>query len=191
MAPAPRLAATPPAMAGFTFFEVMIVVVILGLLFSIGTVSLTPLIPKYRLKSSLRELGSTVEHVRLMAISRGLWMGIHYVLTPGPTEKITPYYQIIPPAPDDDPDQPIENREYLSKQYLPPGVHMARVLLAGNQVIDRGTINVLFSPMGTSGSHIVVFENDSGRALSMKLNSITGGIDFLEGPDVTFQHFEE
>ena len=68
---------------------------------------------------------------------------------------------------------------------------MARVLLAGNQVIDRGTINVLFSPMGTSGSHIVVFENDSGRALSMKLNSITGGIDFLEGPDVTFQHFEE
>jgi prepilin-type N-terminal cleavage/methylation domain-containing protein len=176
---------------GFTFFEVMVVIVILGLLFSIGAVSLTPLVPKYRLRSSLRELGSTLEHVRLMAISRGLWMGVHYVLTPGPTEKSTSYYQIIPPAPDDDPDQPVENREYLSKQYLPTGVHIARVLLAGNQVVDRGAINVLFSPMGNSGSHIVVLEDDANRGLSLKLNAITGGIDFIEGAGATFQHFEE
>lgn len=177
--------------AGFTFFEIMVVIVVLGLIFSLGAVSLTPLVPKYRLRSAIRELGSMVEHVRLTAVSRGVWMGIHYVLTPGPTEKSTPYYQIIPPAPDDAPDEPVESRAFLNKQYLPTGVHIGRVVLSGNQVIDHGAINILFSPMGNAGSHVVILENDSGRLVSLKLNSITGGIDFGEGSNVTFQHFEE
>ena len=176
---------------GFTFFEIMLVVVILGILFSIGAISLTPLVPKYRLRTAARELGSTIEFVRLTAVSRGLWMGVHYVPTPGPGEKDRPYYQIIPPPPDDFPEQPIEDRELLTKQYLPEGVQIAKVILAGNQIVDRGSINVLFSPMGNAGSHIVVLEGQNDRFVSLKLNSITGSIDFIEGSNVTFQHFEE
>jgi hypothetical protein len=143
--------------------------------------------PKYKLRTAARYLGTTIEQVRLGAIQRGAWMGIHYALTP--TEADTkPYYQIIPAAPEDCPDQPIEQRRFLSKQYL--DVRIARVLVAGNRAVETGSINVLFSPMGNSGSHIVVLEGPDGRFISMKMSSITGTIEFSETAEASFQHFE-
>ena len=179
-------------LAGFTFLELVVVVGILALLFSISVPSLRGLTPKYRLRTAARELGSTLEGTRLSAISRGLWMGVDYVINPtGADDTDQSYYQIIPPAPDDFPEQPIRDRERLSKQLLPQGVRILKVILSGNQTIDSGSISVLFSPMGNSGSHIVVLEGIEGRYLSVKMNCITGAIEFIDRADVAFQHFEE
>lgn len=175
--------------AGFTFIEMILVVAILGILYAVGAVSFQGMMPKYRLRTTARRLGSTIEHTRLTAVSRGQWMGIHYNLTPRTDEE--PYYQIIPAAPADYPNQPIEERQFLPKEPIEVGIRIARVLLADNHAVESGTINVLFSPMGNSGSHIVVFEDDAGRILSLKMNAISGMIDFVEGEEARFQHFEE
>ena len=144
-------------------------------------------IPKYRLRSAARGVATTIEHTRLMSVTRGAWLGIRYVLTPGSRDSSSlPYYQVIPPPPEDNPDLPPEEREGLSKQELPHGVHIAQVILGGNQRVDRGTVNVLFSPMGNSGSHIVVLQGEGDRVLSVKLNAITGLMDFVEGPPIEF-----
>ena len=58
-------------------------------------------------------------------------------------------------------------------------------------MVDDGSIDILFSPMGNSGSHIVVLQGSDDRFLSLKMNCITGAIDFIEDGDVMFQHFEE
>ena len=178
--------------AGFTFLELIIVLAIVSLLFAIGVPSLRGLTPRYRLRSAARSLGSTLEQVRLSAMGRGLWMGMHYVITPGSRDDSEgSYYQVIPPAPEDFPDQPVADRQLLEKQELSAGTRIARVILSGNQVIDRGSINVLFSPMGNAGSHIVVLEETEGRVFSLKMSCITGVIEFIEGGDVAFQHFAE
>jgi hypothetical protein len=170
----------------------VIVVGILALLFSVSLPSLKGLTPKYRLRTAARELGSTLEGTRMSAISRGLWMGVEYVISPTAGDDTDqPYYRIIPPAPDDFPDQPVHDRERLSKQFLPMGVVVDKVILAGNQTIDSGSISVLFSPMGNSGSHIVILKGVEGRYMAVKMNCITGAIDFLNRADVEFQHFEE
>jgi len=179
-------------LAGFTFLELVVVVGILALLFSISVPSLKGLTPKYRLRTAARELGSTLEGARLSAISRGLWMGVDYVISPTAADDTDQsYYQIIPPAPEDFPDQPLRDRERLSKQLFPQGVRIIRVILSGNQTIEGGAISVLFSPMGNAGSHIVVLEGLEERYMSVKMNCITGAIDFIERADVAFQHFEE
>ena len=179
-------------LAGFTFLELVIVVGLLALLFSVSVPSLKGLTPKYRLRTAARELGSKLEGTRLSAISRGLWMGIDYTITPGNLDDTEQsYYQVIPPAPEDFPDQPFDERERLSKQFLPEGVRIAKVTLSGNQVVDDGSASVLFSPMGNSGSHIVVLEGLEEQYLSVKMNCITGGIDFIDRADVSFTHFEE
>ena len=172
---------------GFTLFEIIITVLLIGILLAGGAISMQGAIPKYRLRSAARGVATTIEHTRLMSVTRGAWLGIRYVLTPGSRDSSSlPYYQVIPPPPEDNPDLPPEEREGLSKQELPHGVHIAQVILGGNQRVDRGTVNVLFSPMGNSGSHIVVLQGEGDRVLSVKLNAITGLMDFVEGPPIEF-----
>jgi len=178
-----------PRSGGFTFIEMLLVIGVLGVLFSIGALSFRGLMPKYYLKTSARRLGTWIENVRLSAVSRNRWMGIHYVLTPGPDEQ--PYYQIIPPPLEDYPDQPVDQRTFLQKEYLSPGVRFSRIVLPNSRAIESGTINVLFSPMGNAGSHVAVLEGESGRIMSVKVNAITGSIDFVENGEATFQNFEE
>jgi prepilin-type N-terminal cleavage/methylation domain-containing protein len=181
----------PGRSGGFTFLELIMAIAIIGLLMAGGVMSLRGMVPKYRLRSGIRTLGSTLEQTRLIAISRGAWMGVHYVITPGTQDTSDQsYWQVIPPGPEDNPYQPPEDRQLLSKQYFPPGVRIHRVILANNQAIDSGSVNVLFSPTGTAGSHIVILEGE-GLFYSLKMSCITGVIDFIEGRDAAFQHFEE
>ncbi len=178
--------------AGFTFLELVLVMAVIGILFSISLMSLKGMTPKYRLRSAARALGSTIEQTRLMAVSRAEWMGIHYVFDPPPTAadaEPRPYYQII--APGEYQDQPLEERPLLSKQELPHGVVFRHILLASNQAIDVGTWDILFSPNGNTGSHIVVFDGEEERVQSLKFNAITGLIDFFGTADVMFRQLEE
>lgn len=174
---------------GFTFLELILVIAILSILFLIAGVSFRGLMPKYYLRTSARALATTMEHLRLSAVTRGVWMGIHYELSP-PAEERT-YYEVIPPAPPDDPEQPIEQRQRIGRERTSPGVRIARVILSNSQVIDNGTVDVLFSPMGNAGSHIVVFEGEEGRLASVKLNSITGTVEVVENVEASFQHYQD
>lgn len=175
---------------GFTLVELLIVVGVLGVLYAIGSISFRGLMPQYYLRSSSRSLGSAIEEMRLVAVTRGSWTGIRYVLDP-PSSSENPYFQKIPPAPETDPGQPVEERLFLARQPLPNGVRFARIVLANGQAVDRGAVNVFFSPMGNSGSHVAVLEGADKRLVSVKLNAITGTIEFLDGGEAGFQNFED
>lgn len=189
---APPLTLAASSSHGFTLIELVIVIGIMAVLFAITAPSFRGLTPFYRLRTSARNIGSQIELMRTAALSRGLWMGIRYVITPDTRDNDDrPYVQTIPAAPSDFPDQPIEERELGNKMYLERNVRILRVILASNQAIDRGAINILFSPTGTSGSHIVCLEGQDERILSVKMNAITGSLDFIEGAEVGFQRFED
>jgi hypothetical protein len=147
------------------------------------------LMPKYYLRSSARAIGTKIENLRLSAISRGKWLGIRYDITP--TDRENSYYQVIPAAPDDYPDEPVDQRQLLPPEELSPGVRISKVILSNNKVYDRGAVNILFSPMGNAGSHIVVLEGLGERVTSVRLNSLTGVLDVIENEEVMFQHYEE
>jgi prepilin-type N-terminal cleavage/methylation domain-containing protein len=176
-------------MGGFTFIELILVIAIVGVLFTIAAISFRGLMPKYYLRTSARAIATLVESLRLSAVTRGVWMGIHYELTPPGDERT--YHEVVPPAPEDDPDQPIEERTRIGRERTAPGVRIARVVLPNSQTVDRGPVNILFSPMGNAGSHIVVLEGEEGRLSSVKLNCITGTVEVLENVEASFQHFVE
>jgi hypothetical protein len=87
----------------------------------------------------------------------------------------------------------VAERQLNSKVELPTMVRIRRVVLPGGRPIDRGAVDVIFSPMGNTGSHIVTLEGQGrdGRPilLSLKFNAITGTIDFSDG-EAEFQHHE-
>jgi len=166
--------------AGFTMVELVMVILIVGIIFSFTVVSVSGLAPIYKVRSATRTLGAKIEELRAFAISRGKPLGIRYTLLDDPQ-----YYQIIPPAPEDAPDEPIENRRLDAKTELPTGVRFRRISFPGTRGSDRGVVNVLFSPMGNTGSHVATLEGASKDGtpilISMKFNAITGTIDFSEG----------
>ena len=96
------------------------------------------------------------------------------------------YFQLLMPAPQDYPDQPLAERESLVKYETPPGVRIRGVVLPGMRagLMTDGIIEVGFAADGTTGSHIVVLEHDdpskaSQPVLAMKFNSISGILDIM------------
>ena len=166
--------------------EMVVVLVLLGVLFAFAAPRIDLLPSKYRLRTAARRLGSQVENLRLVAISRGAWVGIHYYL-----DGDYAYYQEIPPPPYDYPDQPVEDRERLARNEFPTGVRLVRVRLRGsNQEIENGGVNVLFSPTGVTGSHSITLATTDGREITVQFNAITGNVDFYESDPGAFADYE-
>ena len=53
---------------GFTFLELIIVIAVLGLMFTMGTIRLSSSIPKYSLRTATKELGTNIEQMRLLSL---------------------------------------------------------------------------------------------------------------------------
>lgn len=188
--PTTHVASAAVRRQGFTFLEMVVILGLIALLVTFSIPSLEGLAPKYRLRTAARRIASQLEYVRVAAISRERWMGLRYGFE-GSGADDRPYYQVIPPAPDDDPHQPVEERQLQSKKALPPGVVFARVVLSDSRTFDRDTVDVFFSPTGNVGSHIVILEGQNDRVVSLKFNCITGILEFSESADAAFEHFED
>ena len=186
----PLARATRTRNGGFTILELIIIVATLAVLFAMSAPSLEGLAPKYRLRSSARELGSHLESTRIAAITRERRMGIRYVLNPI-QEQAPPYYQVIPPAPDDDPFQPVNERALHTPIELPTGVRIVQIVLSNGQIVNDGVFDIFFSPTGNTGSHIVVLEGPKELRASLKLNCTTGVLEYIENDEVTWAHYEE
>ena len=181
---------------GFTFLELMLVLLVLGIIFSIGVVKMTGTLPRYRLRISARDIGMQIEDTRMVAISRGSWTGIRYHL-----DEDRCGYQILPPAPRDYPDEPVEEREPFERIFFEhpdttrsvyPGVRIISVEMRGtNEAHTSGVVDVYFSPTGTEGSHIVRLAHRKGGVYSVTFNALTGTVDFFEQEDVVFEDFED
>ena len=182
------LAAATRRRAGMTLIELMMVIMIMGILFSVTMISIFGLTPIYRVRSASRTLAAQIEELRALSIARGRPLGIRYTMYDDQN-----YYQIIPPAPEEFPDEPLEVRKLGVKTDLPDGVRFRRVTFPSGRSVDRGVVNLLFSPMGNSGGHVVTLEgkarNGQPILLSVKFNAITGAIDFAEG-EAAFDNFE-
>ena len=169
-------ASSPYRRRAFTFIEIIIVIMVLGLIFALALPNLSPVIPKYRLRSAARQIGQEIENVRLAAITRGYTMGIQYDV-----DGDSSSYRLIPGPPTDYPDQPIDEREPLARKELPTGIAILDVRLRGSGIsVHDGILDVLFSPTGTTGSHTVTFGVDE-RRVTLEFNAITGTVDYFEG----------
>jgi hypothetical protein len=173
----------------------IVVIAVLGLIFTMGAIRLSSAIPKYRLRTAAREVGTKVEDARLLAVSHGSWTGIRYHL-----DSERSGYEILPPAPPQYPDQPIEERKPETRVYFEhpdadlatyPGVRVLSVEMRAGEVLTSGVVDVYFSPTGTEGSHIVRLGHRDGRLYTMTFNALTGTVDFYESEGPGFEDFED
>jgi len=187
----PRYGDFQNATRGFTLVEMVIVLVLLGIIFTFVAPMMGGLAPKYRLRTYSRKIAETIEKARIAAIVRGRVTGIRYVLSDFSGTPIS--CQLVPPASFDYPDEPLDERVAAITNEPPTGVIIQSVILPSGENITSGVINIAFTPSGITGSHIVVLEipdvDGNPMIISLKYNSISGILDFANH-EVMFQHYE-
>ena len=191
---------------GFTFIELMIVVSLLGIMFSMGAVKLTSGIPKYRLRTAARQLGSNIERMRLAAVNRGVLCGIRYHFDEKEASRPNTTgqgYSLLVSGGDYSEltsdslvqgHQGVEfmvlDRTLFHKSY--EGVELLSVEMRGTQrSFSTGEPDVYFSPTGNTGSHIVKLATADGRRYTLIYNALTGAVDFHNTEQLGFDDFED
>jgi prepilin-type N-terminal cleavage/methylation domain-containing protein len=178
---------TSDDLSGFTLVELLIVLILMGMIFSFVIPNLSSVTPPYRMRTYARKIGGMIEQMRVVSIIRGRLTGIRYVLS-GEDKQ---FVETIPPATPEFPDEPLDERKSLIKHEAPDDVFIREIKLPNGQVISNGIVNIGFASNGTTGSHIIVLETNKETAvpltLFLKFNSISGILDYYKH-EVDFQH---
>ncbi len=168
----------------FTLVELLMVILIIGLIAAYAAVNLDGMSPKYRFQAQLRELGATIDWAHSGAIGRGKPYKMMYDLD-------EQQFWIEIPLPDDqqEPGQPLEFEILGDKHDLRADVEMVSVQLPGGDAEDSGEIEIVMSPKGTDGSHIVIVQRTDleEEIRSIRFNAILGSASIARGE----QEFKE
>ena len=167
---------------GFTLIELVVVIAIMGVLFSVVLPSLDGVSPKYRLRAAAREVGSEIHQVRSLAAGTGRTYALHYDLD---DNKM---WIILPPVEGEDPDQPLDERERLTTLDLPDQVTIEEVVLAGGSRVSRGEVDIVIDSLGNEGSHIVYLRNTEDSLIAVKFNALLGFVDYFRD-EVDFERY--
>lgn len=79
---------------GFTAFELLIVVSVIGVLAAVGMPLFLELIETYRLNAATQQTGAEIRKVQSLAVSRGSVFGFHWGGDPNPTGRLNSEYRI-------------------------------------------------------------------------------------------------
>lgn len=189
-----------------------VVVIIIGILILFSTAQLDGLIPKYRFRETIREIGATLKLARSRAVSSGMEVYMEYDLSNGTYCLLVPFTKrdeeteepngneltagqnpvndspANTPPPGKKESEYVYNRSFSTK--FPEDVEFVNVIFAKGEIIDRGIARIKISPFGFSDHHIVNLRNKDGDNLAVKLNGFTGGLTFydeIKEPDVLLE----
>ncbi|HNS00662.1 MAG TPA: prepilin-type N-terminal cleavage/methylation domain-containing protein [Planctomycetota bacterium] len=168
---------------GFTLFELLVVLVVVGLIAGIGLPRLEALSPKYSLRAAARAIATELEYVRSTGVFQCRTYGMRYDI------GRNVYYMVLPPE-EDAGDIPFEDWPISSGMRPPALIAIKAVVLADNSVFEGDDIaDVVIDPLGAAGSHVVILTNTEGQVLSVKFNALTGTVDFFN-EEVGFARFD-
>lgn len=161
--------------AGFTLVELMVVIVILGLVAGVVTVSWQSLMPNQYLNSDVRVLSSRIYSARSDAVARNATFWIWYDIDANSYAIETPFaagggFAYTP-----------EQRIWISETNLHDGVELSSITING-ETFESGQVPISFDPLGASVDHqIVLYQSAFERWFTIEVVGLTGLIKFHDG----------
>lgn len=169
----PRIQGGPRA--GFSMVEVLGVLLILGMVIGVTSISWQSLLPRTRLNTDVRVLSERLQGTRSDAISRNLTFHILYDLENQKYWVETPFKLEGGLAGAED------ERVNVMETNLSDGVTFASVTVDGETYSD-GIRSVRFDPLGASNDHLIVLYHEAfDRFFTIEVLALTGMIRFHTG----------
>jgi prepilin-type N-terminal cleavage/methylation domain-containing protein len=155
---------------GFTLMELMIVVAVIGILATVGGISITRELPHYRLKGDAGTIHRSFMTARTQATSSGLQFAIEFDLDASPQEYVLRRGNA---------NSGSTTWTRLSyKKELSPGVSIAQI--NDGAVKTTGKVKIIFNPNGSSGQGEVRL-GSATHGYRVWLTPTTGRVQVQEG----------
>lgn len=165
------------ATAGFTMVELMVVVVIIGMIASIVTVSWSAILPRESLNAEVRRLSDVIHSARSEAIARSAEYQVVYDLESREYWMLAPFGEkgAYEPEP--------EERQQLMRHRLPEDLRFHSITIDDEEFDQGEQVFVRFDAVGSSNAHTVVIEQngDPPARSTIEVLPLTGLIRFHEG----------
>ncbi len=163
--------------AGFTLIELTVVIVILGLMATIASVSWKAMLPNQELNTALRNLSEVLYGTRSDAIARSHEFRIYYDLDEDTYRVRTPWRAEGGFAHSDEEEHRWIHETDLKKK----GIDILRVTIDDVPYND-GVVMVRFSPLGAASHHTVLLRQTLfEREFTVEALPLTGEIRVHEG----------
>ena len=156
---------------GFTLTELMIVIAVIGVLATVGGISLTRELPHYRLKGDTGTIHRSLLTARTQATSSGRQFAIKFNLDSNPQEYV------LQEGNANSGSTIWTTRAY--RKELSPSVIIARVVDDGGTKTS-GTARIIFNPNGSCGTG-QVFLGSATNGFRVFLTPTTGRVQTNEG----------
>lgn len=196
-----RIPRPPSRQSAYTLIELIMVVLIIGLIATVIFVRADFMTAPLRLRSAAREIASTVRLAVNEGISRSRNCYIQYDLdndtywllvpVPGPPEEEGAAQSqaigmaLIPGAGTGDAKEnptapPQVHWVRILEAHLPDGVTFEDIAFSPTDIRNSGRVDIPVTAFGTTLGHIVHLANEDGEHISVRLNPLTGIVEFTE-----------
>lgn len=164
--------------AGFTLVELMVVLLILGMVAGMATMSWQKILPTQELNTDVRALAARIQGTRSDAIARNAEFKIYYDIDADRYWVETPYTVgggfVLR-------EQDEELRLEVMETDLHEGVSIQSVTIDGIEYLD-GVVFVRFDPLAASSAHtVILYQALFERHFTIEVLALTGLIKFHEG----------
>lgn len=174
---------------GYTLIEMSVVLVIIGIILLVTVGQVDNLLPRYRARSSIREMAAEIRLARASAMSTGMPHYIQYDV-PGKMFWILAPEEVKQSGDEEELADTAENA-FRSSEYrwvrtmekrIPDGVKIEKVLWSADKVAEQMPVTIECSPYGAVKRHtIFVTGEEDGSKFTVSVSPVTGFVELKEG----------
>ncbi len=157
---------------GFTLLELIIVLAVMGLVFSLTVPRFQAALDWNTMDRSTRNLIGVIRNARGSAAGEGVNYFLHFDMSTG-------RYWMSREVPEG--GMLGGKEEIMEKRQLPESVRIKDVETAGKGAVAQGEAVIRFWRNGLVESASIHLENDNKRALTLVVNPVTGAVKVEEG----------
>ncbi|MEK7467787.1 MAG: prepilin-type N-terminal cleavage/methylation domain-containing protein [Planctomycetota bacterium] len=180
---------TAASNGGYTLIEMSVVLVIMGILLLVTVGRVDNLLPRYRVRSCVRELASEIRLARASAMTTGMPHYLQYDV-PARTYWILSPEKVAQTSDEEEPADTAENAfkeaEYkwvrTMERKLPDGVKFEKVMWSAEQVAEQMPVTVECTPYGSVRRHTIwITGEEDNSKFTVTASPVTGFVELKEG----------
>jgi len=165
-------AAARGSRGGFSLAELLAVVVVIGLIAGIVSISFVSTLPRAELNSTVHDIAAAVKGAHSDSIARNSEFRIYYDIEANSYEIRSPFQLGGALA------QREEDRQLIRRVLLPKSVSISRVTIDGIEYTE-GRVFVAFSPLGSATGHTINLVQQPAEAVTtIEVLPLTGLVRF-------------
>jgi prepilin-type N-terminal cleavage/methylation domain-containing protein len=175
--------------SGYTLIEMSVVLVIMGILLLVTVGRVDNLLPRYRVRSCVRDIASELRLARASAMTTGMPHYIQYDV-PARTYWILSPEKVVQVADEEEAADTAENAfkeaEYkwvrTMERKLPDGVKFEKVMWSAEQAAEQMPVTVECTPYGSIRRHTIwITGEEDNSKFTVTASPVTGFVELKEG----------